>query len=102
MLEGVKASRRHQRTHRASWRWEALQPRPGRLSRKGGNNSRSQGPGLRFPPHKPRPPWAEYPLVTSGNKEVASEIRHGHIVYPKPMDTIHTQQHTVGLVAARI
>src|SRR6185295_10035583 len=102
MLEGVKASWRHQRAHRASWRWKALQPRPVRLSRKGGNNGRGEGPSLGFPPHESRPPWAEYPLVTAGNKEVASQIGHGHILYPKAVHSIHTQQHAVGLVAVRI
>jgi hypothetical protein len=40
--------------------------------------------------------------MTSRDEEIAAEVRQAHVLYPKAVDTVHTQQHPIGLASGRI
>src|ERR1700736_1503455 len=91
MLEGVKAPGCHRCV-----RWDVLnrhllQPDLIHLATKGRNYRVGHRPSSRLAPDQPGAPGAEYPLVATGDEEVAAEVGHAHVLDPEPVYSIDAQ-----------
>src|SRR5215210_4610328 len=103
VLESLVSARRHAAAGRGFGRLGTRIPSLPRAAVDETRNRRGDGapPALR-PGHDACPTWAKEPLVAACYKEVAAEVRKGHILDPKAVNAVHAQEHPLGLTAIRI